>query len=64
MALLDSYTEQLKATIGLQKETIDGLNRVIALQQRQLDTLLYKVHRHLGLDEPEAKSSTRKKTGR
>jgi hypothetical protein len=55
LSLMSDYQNQLRRTVVLQKETIDGLNKIIVLQQRQLDQILYTVHHRLGLlDENES----------
>lgn len=45
------YAGQLKELLKVQKEMLDGANRIILLQQQQMDLLMYRVRMKLHLED-------------
>ena len=53
MRYSDEQTKQLQRVIRLQKELIDGANKIILAQQRQLDTVMWNVRFNLGIEDDQ-----------
>ena len=51
MRFEDDKERKLKHVIRIQKEMVDSANRIILLQQGQINDLMDKIDRYLGLDE-------------
>ena len=53
MRYSDEQTKQLQRVIRLQKELIDGANKIILAQQRQLDAVMWNVRFNLGIEDDQ-----------
>jgi hypothetical protein len=53
MRYSDEQTKQLQRVIRLQKDLIDGANKIILAQQRQLDTVMWNVRFNLGIEDDQ-----------
>lgn len=58
MPYISEYNHKLKEMIRIQRQMLDAANRVIAMQAKQLEQVMYDIHRSLKLDMEEPAEAT------